>query len=323
MKTVGFMGSAIPFYPQLERFEFVRLYLHLEIRDCFDLQPWALLQLRRELLQALHVLDRRDAGAAKALRSVLLPELSADPVLVRQVQKPAPALVLAPNPADHGLLEAQQQIVLPLLLCGPAIRQLAAVIELFQCLGELGLHKGGGRFLLEGLECEDPSGVRSMLWTHGRVKTDPSPPICDLAWWLERQADRGDGCLFQVISPLRLMHRGRPLFSADFSRLFPFLLRRVSAMLAYYGGIDLSGEAGYFLSLAGRVATLANSLHWRDWRSLQGARGGQPLGGLTGSFELAGPELREIGWLLRLGTLFNLGKGAAFGAGQYRLNWRA
>ena len=314
------MGYQAPFPTQLEEVEFLRLYFHLEVRADFELPELGLLQLRRELLAALKVLQReRDPEAVAEIRSVFFPDLPDDPVLVRRLQKPAPPLVLAPAIDVAGRLQAGGRILLPVLLFGAAIHHLEDFIDLFEQVGQQGLYKGEGYFFVEAVECEDASGVRSILRDATEPRRELTPPVSDLAWWLERLRLLGSGCRIELLSPLRLLSRGKPLFKADFAALFPFILRRVSSMLAHCGPVDLGDDAGYFLTQAGRLSTVANRLQWKDWRRLKRSDGNLDLGGLMGYLEIAGDELADIAWLLRLASLFNIGKGAAYGAGQFRL----
>ncbi|NOY13011.1 MAG: CRISPR system precrRNA processing endoribonuclease RAMP protein Cas6 [Deltaproteobacteria bacterium] len=313
------MSYLPPLPPELQRVEYVQLYLHLQINESFDLPRLGLLQLRRELRQLLRTFEVWGGeGDAAQLRLLLQPPLPVDPLVRRQVQQPAPAFVMAPDPDLYGPIKAQQRLVLPVLFIGRGLQQIDLFISLLQQLGQQGLYHGRGRFVLEGLEAEDASGVRAMLWTGGR--TGPIlPPVSDLHWWLERQTLNVEQVTLEVISPLRLLQQKKPLFKATFSDLFPFILRRVSAMLACHAGVEVIKNPRYLHDLAGQVAVVENCLRWQDWRHLAGADRGQDLGGLLGTLQLTGHQLAEIFWVLQLGSRLNIGKGAAYGAGQYRL----
>jgi hypothetical protein len=310
------MSYQAPFPQQLAQVEYVQFYFHLENRDYFDLPELALLQLRREMLLALKNLQ---AHGESQLRQLLLPPLPDDPVLSRQLQKPAPAMVLSPDVSQFGLIEPKQRIILPVLFVGSATNRLRSFIRLLKQLGAQGLYKGTGHFIVEAIEAEDASGVRSMLWLQGESETELAPPISDLGWWLELQSPVVENCRINVTAPLRLMHHGKPLFKADFSELFPFVLRRVTAFLAHYAQVELEYDAKYFIALSRQITTLENRLQWKDWRTLNNEQGGQNLGGLLGTLDLEANRLADIAWILQLGSLFNFGKGAAFGAGQYHL----
>ena len=59
-------------------------------------------------------------------------------------------------------------------------------------------------------------------------------------------------------------------------------------------------------------------LDWHDWRPLPGHRG-LVVGGFMGKMSLNGPELEEIYWVFAIASLFGIGKGATYGAGQFLL----
>lgn len=316
------MGYIAPFPPELQQVEYVKLYFHLEISGYFDLPFLGLLQLRRELLQALRTFPIQERGVFFVeLRQLLQPELANDPVLLRQIQKPSPALVISPDISQHGLIEPKQRIILPVFFIGTGINAINSFVSLLQHLGTRGLYHGSGQFILEGVEAEDGSGKRSMLWYAGKQTDQLVPPVCNLSWWLERQAYSGGSVEIEIITPLRLLHQGKPLFKGQFIKIFPFLLRRVTALLAAHAGVELTFDPARLISLAGLVEAFENQLCWKDWRTLERGQSDQNLGGLMGSIKMTGAGLSELIWILQLGSLLNFGKGAPYGAGQYRLNY--
>ena len=314
------MGYQAPFPAVLEQVEYAKLYFHLEIKNYFDLPPLGLLQLRRELFQALTPLELHDRSAWMDLQRLLRPELSQDPILRGQIQKPSPAMVVSPDAVCHGLIEPGMRVVLPVLFVGSGVTAINSFIRLLQALGLLGLYHGAGEFELEGIEAEDASGLRAMLWQRGDPETELAPPISDLGWWLGRQQCGMETLSLKLISPLRLISRRRPLFKASFAELFPFVLRRVTGMLASHAGIETIRTPAALIRIAADVEVVDNRFYWQDWRALQIAGGEQQFGGLMGKLTLAGPALSELVWLLQLGSLFNVGKGAPYGAGQYQLD---
>ena len=316
------MGYYAPFPAELQQVEYVKLYFHLEISAYFDLPVLGLLQLRRELLQAFkHLSAQGKSDCVTELKQLLQPDLPDDPVLLRQIQRPAPPLVISPDISQHGLIEPKQRIILPVLFVGSGINAIDPFIFLLQHLGTQGLHHGSGQFVLEGVEAEDGSGVKSMLWFAGQQTNSLSPPICRLSWWLERQHSSGKSVQLEIITPLRLLHQGKPLFKAEFANIFPFLLRRVTALLTGHADVELSLDPAYLISISRQIEGYENHLFWKDWRTLKSERGAQNLGGLMGHFSVENDALTGLLWILQLGSLFNSGKGSTYGAGQYRLNY--
>ena len=314
------MGDLFPHPAALERVVYTKLYFHLEVCDYFDLPPLGLLQLRREFIQALNRLRQiGDSASVVSIERLLQPKPPVDPGLRRLVQKPSPALVLTADLMLQGLIEPKQRIVLPVLFLGNGVTGHSGFRRLLVELGLQGLYAGSGLFRLEAIEAEDNSGLRSMLWLTGEAETELIPPINDLSWWLQRQQLEGDHLCLDFCSPTRLLRQKKPLFKSDFLELFPFVLRRVTSMLASHCGIEPVSDPAGLIRQAEQVEVVVNRLHWQDWRHLNAVDAEQGLGGLLGSIELRGAALADLHWLLQLGSLLNVGKGAAYGSGQYRL----
>ncbi|SEA07206.1 Uncharacterized conserved protein [Desulfuromusa kysingii] len=314
------MSYYAPFPFELQQVEYVKLYFYLEPSDYFDLPALGLLQLRRELLQALKSLISIDEdNSSRKLKQLFHPPLPHDPVLLRQVQKPSPALVISPDTSQYGLIAPKQRICLPVLFIGSGINLIDPFIGLLQQLGKQGLWHGTGQYVLEGVEAEDGSGLKSMLWFNGKQKTPLNPPVCRLSWWLEQQRSPDSSVQLEIITPLRLLHQGRPLFRAGFAKIFPFLLRRISSLMAGHAGVELTFVPSQLISLSKQVKEIENNLQWKDWRTLNAEPSEQNLGGLMGTLSVDADDVSELLWVLQLGSFFNFGKGAPYGAGQYRL----
>jgi len=313
------MSYLAPIPEELQQVEYAQIYFHLQLTETFDLPRGGLLLLRRELLQALHTLEGWGGGSeVEQLQSLFRPPLPLDPVVRRLVQKPAPAFILKPDLQVTGLLPAKQRLVLPVLFIGRGVQALNPFVSLMQQLGQQGLFQGSGRFFLEAVETENASGVRSMLWSAGEIQP-VSPPVSDLSWLLEQRTESVASLNIEIVSPLRLLKHSKPLFKAGLAELLPFILRRVSSLLACHAGVEVIDDPQRLLALAEQVTTKENRLRWQDWRRLQGEQRAQDLGGLHGHLQLEGEALAELFWLLQLGSLFNIGKSATYGAGQYRL----
>ena len=309
-----------PDFPDiLKELEFVQLFLRLRVQDGFTLPPWGMLQLRRELQQAGRLLSDRGHPAAPAANALLKPRLPDDPVLLRQVQQPPPAVVFQPDPRLQGTIADGQLIELPVLLCGAGLQAFWALLALIEEWGRLGVFNGAGRFVPEQIKVLDAAGRRRRYWEHGGPRPTELPPMTDAAWWLEQQPGIDEFLIVEVLTPLRLMRHGKPLFRASFEDLWPFLLRRVQTVLKVHADVDLLGETRYLLDRGMQLGQNCGQLRWQDWRVLRGPTRMQPVGGLLGCLTLPSEELHDLIWVLQLGTLLNLGKGASYGAGRYCL----
>lgn len=308
------------FPAELGRLEYARLYLHLLLGEEVVLPPGALLQLRRELLAALMQLEEEQGGQYYlALRRALQPKVEQDSELRRHVQRAGATVILAPPTIAGQRLLKGSEICLPVLFLGDSMQVVPLFLELIDRLGGIGLHKGAGCFELVAIEGEDASGCCRSLWRQGDDRSQLAPPLSDLGWWLELQRRATERMIIEFLAPARLLSQGKPLFNPTFAALFPFILRRVSQVLGQHLKTNLIESPNVLIERAVKLEPLDNGLAWQDWRTLDRGQERQELGGVSGSLTLSGEGIDELYWILQLGSLFNLGKGASFGAGQYRL----
>ena len=305
----------------LRQIEFSRVELHLGLVDDyrFDLNHLLLLRSRLQRVVKDPSVPRTIFGQKDRFQSFFDPPPSSDPVAVRRYQKPGPPFVIHPPAQPPRLLTPGDILKLPVVLWGDGIRHLAELIELFTVLGRFGLCSGGGRFVLEDVTSSDAAGSQVSLWRQGGAVKNLAPPICDAHWWLSGPLPASSRSCLKFLAPARILSAGRPLFRCDFRRLFPFILRRVASMTYAHCGLELVDDAAPLLEASSRVEVLSNRLAWQDWRSVDSHSVEPAFGGVTGELELAGDALEEVRWVLELGSLLNLGKGASFCAGHYRL----
>jgi len=304
------------FPPLSSDIEFALVRFHLELQERFSLGPAEILGLRRDLWNAARQVlgDRGDERFA----SLFEPPLSEDPVALRRFQRPGPPFALLPEPSHAGVYDLGDRYVLRVSFWGQGIQKAGDFARVLQRLGELGLHHGQGRFELVAIDAETAAGECIPVWSEGQGVDSLVLPINDLSWWLGRSFPPSAVCL-EFITPARLLSQGRPLFGGDFRRIFPFILRRVTSMLYAHCGREVLDDPSPLLAASALVRETQNHLRWQDWRTLGGAEQAQDLGGLRGSVKLEGDALKVLDWILRVGSLMNVGKGASFGAGRFLL----
>ena len=310
---------------ELQGIDFALIRFQLEFQDSFRVGREVLLCLRRDLLQAARLALSQNASSTEGIdrfSALFEPPLPVDPVALRRHQRPGAPFALLPEAGGAGEYEAGDLLDLKIAFWGVGIQSLGDFARTLRVLGRLGLHRGEGSFELAAIIAEDAAGNRSRIWRDGEDLENLAPPLCNACWWLEADLP-GGGCIdMEFMTPARLLSRRKPLFHPSFEKLFPFILRRVTSMMYSHCGVELSMEAQTLLQAAARVDTPVNLLHWEDWKTLTGEEKDQDLGGVSGLLRLEGDALGEILWVLKLGSLMNIGKNAAFGAGHYRLRGR-
>lgn len=303
----------------LKNAEFAIVHFLLEFQEPYHLRADALLRLRRDLRGAAQADLRSQDDIESSYEALFNPPLTSDPVALKRYQRPGPPFVILPAGKLPVSYEAGDMMELTVIFWGGSVRYLKEFALVLQSLGRLGFHKGEGTFELAAIQSEDAAGERSTLWSTGEGWEEITPTFCDARWWLETRGAAGSPIGMQFLTPARLLSRGKPLFKPCFARIFPFLLRRVTSMLYAHCGLEVAAEINHLLSSANKVVEKENNLFWKDWRSLEGDSHTQELGGVCGSVVLEGDSLFDILWVLNLGTLLNMGKGASFCAGHYLL----
>lgn len=112
-------------------------------------------------------------------------------------------------------------------------------------------------------------------------------------------------------TPLRLLSHGGVLRSPDFAHIAGALFRRISSLVYYYGGIEPDFDFKWLAKKAGEIVVDRSRLRWVNWSG--------SIQGVLGNLEISG-DLSELLPFLKVGEFLNVGKGAAYGMGSYRLS---
>jgi CRISPR-associated endoribonuclease Cas6 len=233
-------------------------------------------------------------------------DIPPDPELARRHQKPPhPFAWLLPSP---GQLVNGSTVSCSLVLIGRAAAQLSsqlrAVARLFHDTAPVG-------YTLELLSIAGLAGEVVALPNSGQSEL----PALPLVTWgdLVREAGEAPSVLtIEAVTPLRLMLAGRQAVEFDPALFLRQVIRRCSALADCYGEELLALDFRGLAEQTRQVSLLEQDLRW------QGS--GTPFAGLAGNATLTG-DLRDFWPWLVLGQWVNVGKGAAFGMGRYRLVW--
>lgn len=303
--------------PLLSRAEFAHLRFECRMAETIDIDVATILRVRRRLRTAAQEVLR---GRTELFKRLFEPQLSADPVALKRYQKGAPAFVIIPSSISYRKYNAGELFIFEVRLFGNIALQAAGLVEAFVALGAEGLRLDAGKYTLERVWASDAGENVTEVWHSSGGAALHHIPRLDLGWWLEGQPQTCFELELKFNTPARLLTRARPMFNPSMEQLFPFVLRRVTAMLYIHCGIEMEPVQ---LELASEIkgwSCAQNKLYWYDWRQLRSDTGqSTPLGGVCGSLRMQGEVAHPVLSLLQLGSLFNLGKNAAYGAGNYSL----
>lgn len=236
-------------------------------------------------------------------------ELAVDPEIVRRHQKPGvPFVFRLPLPtaaARGGSCEAE------LVLIGPAVE----MASLFCRALDMFLAAAGEGARIERVSSLDYQGRRLPLAPDGRGWECAGLVVMSAAAVRLLGQRYAEQLRIILETPLKLVNSGRELRAFDPSLFCRTVIRRVSSLAAYYGE-EGEGEGEEFRGLAEQaraVRLIAGNFGFGAPPVLSARHGGVNGHGVLGG------GVGELAEMLRLGTLFNLGKGAAFGLGRYRV----
>lgn len=275
--------------------------------------PWL-----SSLKRLFPVAFRRAAGCADAVgecgggpdcscRTIFAQRLTSDQLARRRYQKP-------PLPFAFQIQEVEKREKvsreLGLVLFGEATSHLETFLRSLELL--FPLHGGANSWQLQirTIEAAAGDGGRTLLPTGGNRSAFASLPVLSFAELFSPLFTATTTITLELLTPLRLLHHGTPLRELPFSAIAGALFRRISSLAYYYGGEEMPHDFKWLAERSRGVICSSSALVWVN-------RGGGLLG-VEGRVTYTG-ELEEFLPFLFLGSRLNLGKGAAYGMGRYRL----
>lgn len=293
----------------LQGVEFAAITFHYRLESPKVLPAFPELRLRPLLHQI--GMERLDPEPFERLFTPPLPD---DPTALRRYQRPAPPFAFQPCPETPTT--ATQQGSINCHLFGDGIILLDDLIKTMEEVHPFTLVDRQRHGRLTSVSAADASGRAVTIWEKGMAKC-ADPPRITAAWRFDPLPTTTDWCL-EIFTPARLLVQKKPLFCPAFRHLLPFILRRVTSLCYFCNHIEIDG-ATELLTMGAEIQEEMNNWRWHDWRAHAGDGTLTELGGVCGQLQIKGQLPDDLIDLLRLGSLMNIGKGAAYGAGAYRL----
>lgn len=281
------------------------------------LQPADFLRVGRGLRACgRHITERHERLDSAQWEALFQPPPSEDPFARRRFQKPAPAFVMKLPLLQDTAFDAGDRLACDVTFVGQGIPLLELFLRSLSHLGHLGIAAGKGHFEVSAVR-RAATLDESPVWRHNKPLDSLACTIQPLSW-LVTQDQIPTRIKLVYETPARLLVSGKPLRTPDFNQIFPFMLRRVTAMLYTHAGVEVLEQGSDLLATLREVETLEKRLVWCDWRSI-GGQTGLSVGGFTGTMTISGRALEKIYWVLAVASLLGIGKGASHGAGHFIL----
>ncbi|KUJ83441.1 CRISPR system precrRNA processing endoribonuclease RAMP protein Cas6 [Microbulbifer flavimaris] len=301
----------------------VRLRFEAEVKQPLAIPYYGGSMLRGAFGHALRRLAcmtrQRDCSGCPLVRScpytrLFAPPPPSDAPLHNLREVPPPYVIEAPAPGKREW-QPGERFHFHMVLLGPALAELALVVEAWRRALAAGLGRNRSRLDLQQVYREADDGAPpQLLWQPGEYVETPKPMS------IGELGEGQDGCLTLCLrTPLRLQQRGRILSPdmLDARTLLTALLRRHSLLSQFYG-VSQAVDSAALAQQASQVS-LHGQLYWSDWhRWSSRQRQKMGMGGLLGQITLQGqltPFLQALHW----GQYTHIGKNASFGLGHYHL----
>jgi hypothetical protein len=229
--------------------------------------------------------------------------------------------VIEPPPDDLRTVPAGEPLDFGLVLVGNAADYLPYFVYAFNLLGEQGIGRERGRFLLEEVHTSSPDGSTRVYSHEDGVlrRGTPFPTWEDIRSRCEAISDVR-ALTFHFHTPTRIKADDRFVRVPEFHHVMRSLLRRLSSLSYFHCGTRLETDFKGLTESARKIERLSSDLHWYDWErysSRQKQR--MNLGGFVGSATFAG-DFREFLPFLAWGEVLHVGKAASFGLGRYEMS---
>ncbi len=232
---------------------------------------------------------------------------------------PLPYLFTAP--AGPRQLPPGTPFSFSLTLVGNAIPYLPYLVAALRLVGHHGLGRKRVRATLATVQWQAPDGTLAPLYS------DPlnpilraQPPAPSVATWASTSTSTAScsQLTLRFLTPLALKNQGRTLRGAPpFVILLRALLRRLSALAAFYGPTPWALDYRRWITKAEAIDLSTAKVRWQEHRRASSRTQQQwPIGGITGSVTYHG-DLTPFVPLLQLGSLIHAGNNTVFGNGRY------
>lgn len=244
----------------------------------------------------------------------------------REVPRP---FVFDPPLELKTLYQPGERFDFGLTLFSDALQLFPYAILTFQEMARSGIGKrhlgdGGrpqrGRFELERIEAVNPLTGQSQLvhQAEDNLVSVPDIPITH-DQVLASPGEVPDALALRLLTPLRLIDRGRLVRPLGFAPLVQRLLERLSALWERYGDGPLALNFGGLIAQAENIVVVEDRTRWIELASYSTRlQRSTPLGGYVGSITFAGSLEPFLPWLV-WGQFTHVGKDATKGNGWYQM----
>jgi hypothetical protein len=278
-------------------FCFARLLFEINVLGCDD--QFALYKIRDCFVDRFSEVSNNISNK-NAFKDVFGQTLSTDPTALRRFQKPPLPFAFHIPVLPKNKMKSKTSISLS--IAGTALNHVPIFISAVKnALNSIAVSQS---FQL------DISGCYSVVSPEGLSELSPSGE--GLTILLPSEIHGGcNNMSLEICSPLRIIRGGKLVRNYAFSDFVRPLLRRISSLAYYYGGVELNLDFRWLSDISEQVESLNINLYVDKFPVI----GAGVMGYID--FKEVPPEFHPF---LVMGEQFNLGKCATYGGGGYRIS---
>ncbi len=227
--------------------------------------------------------------------------------------------VLLPPLNEQRIFEVGEALSFQLTLFGSAIQLVESFVVAFDKLGEIGIGKGQGRFLLAKVTNADGSIVYSSDSEPGSGQV----VVRNFEEFVEAAEQyRGHALNLSFLTPTHLLHHGR-LSEPSFDIFLRRLLARASELAKIHCGQLWNLDYHHLIDSAiATVRTVEKRLEWQDWERYSNRQQQRmKFRGFVGTVTYQG-QIQPFLSLIMLGQHLHIGNKTAFGMGKFEIQWQ-
>lgn len=226
-----------------------------------------------------------------------------------------------------GVYECEDMLEMNLILIGDAIRYLPYCILAFERLGNMGIGKERGRYVIEGVfttKDEDSTLVFSEK-DKRIINGENKMPFAGIMNGRKQESERWNkekSIKVKFSTPGRFEYNGELISKGlEFHILLRSILRRLSTLVYFHcGGLRLPFDFKQLIEDAGKIKIIEEHLNWEDYERFSSRkRKRMRLGGLSGTIQYHG-ELMDFVPFLLLAEYIHVGKSVSFGFGKIEIS---
>ena len=242
-------------------------------------------------------------------------------VMRKQTNIPHPFTLSDMSDLKKYLYKPGEVFSFTLTLVGKSIDSLPYCVYSMIRLGEAGIGKTRGKFKLIAVkEIDAQNNICQPIYEHDTLNMPRKRLSFDIAEKLTSQYFKETNKIsLKFISPLRIKYRNKICDHADFHIIIRSLIRRLSNLAYFHCNSQSDLQFKEIIEKAHSIEIANNNMAWYDWeRYSTRQKDWMNLGGIIGDITYEG-NIKDFIPILIMGSWVNIGKGTAFGLGNYTL----